>query len=186
RAAGGGGRRGRGGRGGPADPLSLLAEAAGMDDGERWWDRMVEQRRDALGLFDAVREAMREVRAALPAEDDPREAQREAAMRQGIRKARKDGFGRIAVVCGAWHAPVLETLGPASPDQRLLTGLPRTRVRATWVPWSYGRLSFESGYGAGVTSPGWYDHLFRYDDQVAERWLARVARLLRDEGLDAS
>src|SRR4029079_7476338 len=59
------------------------------------------------------------------------------------------------------------------------------RVAATWVPWSYGRLSFESGYGAGVTSPGWYDHLFTHDDRISERWLARVARLLRGEGLCA-
>ena len=28
-------------------------------------------------------------------------------MRKIIRKAQKDGFKKIAIVCGAWHAPVL-------------------------------------------------------------------------------
>ena len=32
---------------------------------------------------------------------------REAYMRKIMRKAQKDGFKKIAVVCGAWHAPVL-------------------------------------------------------------------------------
>src|SRR4051795_8223908 len=54
------------------------------------------------------------------------------------------------------------------------------------VPWTYGRLARESGYGAGIDSPGWYDHLWTAPDRVVERWLTRVARLLRDERLDAS
>ena len=28
--------------------------------------------------------------------------------------------------------------------------------RATWVPWTHGRLASASGYGAGIESPGWY------------------------------
>ena len=67
-----------------------------------------------------------------------------------------------------------------------MKGLPKTKVAATWIPWTYGRLSRESGYGAGIESPGWYDHLWTAPDQVVERWLTRVARLLRDERLDAS
>src|SRR5581483_3327518 len=94
----------------------------------------------------------------------------------------------IAVVCGAWHAPVLaeERWPPAKDDAALLKGLPKTKVAATWVPWTHGRLGYESGYGAGVRSPGWYHHLWASKDHVAERWMTRVARLLRDEGLDAS
>ena len=30
----------------------------------------------------------------------------------------------------------------------------------TWVPWTHGRLASWQGYGAGVSSPGWYHHLF--------------------------
>src|SRR5690606_19526027 len=53
-------------------------------------------------------------------------------------------------------------------------------------PWTHGRLCFASGYGAGVLSPGWYDHLWTCDNLVVERWMTRVARLLREKDLDAS
>jgi hypothetical protein len=42
-----------------------------------------------------------------------------------------------------------------------------------------------SGYGAGVASPG-ADHLWVQREQLSTRWMIRVARLLRDENLDAS
>ena len=44
--------------------------------------------------------------------------------------------------------------GPAKDDAALLKGLPKAKVAATWVPWTYGRLATASGYGAGVSSPG--------------------------------
>jgi hypothetical protein len=113
-------------------------------------------------------------------------------MRQTLRAAQKEGFARIAVVCGAWHAPALAGLGPASKDAAILKGLPRIKVACTWVPWTYGRLTFESGYGAGVVSPGWYHHLWQARQKglsttdASIRWLTRVARLLRDEDYDVS
>jgi hypothetical protein len=170
------------------DPLQVLAEAAGFAEGERWWEHVVEHRRDGADLFAAILEAMAEVRASVPPEADPRELRREAHMRQTIRAARAEGHGRIAVVCGAWHAPALaeENWPAARDDAALLKGLPKTTVSATWVPWTHGRLAQESGYGAGVQSPGWYHHLWTCENHVSERWMTRVARLLRDEGLDAS
>ncbi|MBI2571066.1 MAG: hypothetical protein HYV63_29015 [Candidatus Schekmanbacteria bacterium] len=174
------------------DPLRWLAEAAGYGDGERWWEHLVEQRRNAEGLFAGVLEAMSELRRELPpAADDfqaGRELGREAHMRTVIRAARKEGFDRIAVVCGAWHAPALvaDDMPPAKSDAALLKSLPKVKAQVTWVPWTYGRLSRNSGYGAGIASPGWYHHLWSYPENVTERWLTRVARLLRAEDLDAS
>ena len=167
------------------DPLGALARAAGDDDGERWWERMVEQRRDGADLFAAVLEAMAAVREAVPALE-PREAAREAFMRQRVRAAVREGFERVAVACGAWHAPALAALPPAAPDAALLKGMARVKVEAAWAPWAYGRLAADSGYGAGVASPGWYHHLWSAPDDVAGRWLTKVARLLRAEDLDAS
>ncbi|WP_333759150.1 DUF5682 family protein, partial [Streptomyces sp. ISBFB 2968] len=37
------------------------------------------------------------------------------------------------------------------------------------------------GYGAGIESPGWYGHLFAAVDRPVERWLTKVAGLLRAE-----
>lgn len=118
---------------------------------------------------------------------DAHTLRREAYMRQTMRKALKDGARRLAVVCGAWHAPALTgALGPAAPDARLLKGLPKTKARLTWVPWTHSRLSTSSGYGAGVTSPGWYHHLFTATERPIARWLTKVAGVLRAHDLPVS
>ncbi len=175
-----------------ADPLGWLAQAAGYSDGERWWEQMVEHRRDGSEIFAAILEAMAALRAELPPDPHPREAQREAYMRQSIRAAQAEGYQRIAVVCGAWHAPALTDLAGTKADTALLKGLPKVKLQATWVPWTHGRLAYGSGYGAGIESPGWYEHLWHATSagytptEVAARWLVRVARLLREQDFDVS
>lgn len=167
------------------DPLTELSIAAGSDDGEGWWEQIIEQRRNSTEVFAAIAEAMtalREQRETSP----QREALREAFMRNTIRAAQREGFERIAVVCGAWHVPALKTMPAAKEDAALLKGLPKVKVAATWIPWTNGRLSYASGYGAGIDSPGWYSHLWREPEQTEIRWMTKVARLLRDEDLDAS
>ena len=172
------------------DPLRALAEAAGYNDSERWWEHMVEQRIDSSDLFSAILEAMTALREHTPLLDPFREryeALREAHMRKTIREAEKSGYQRIAVICGAWHTPALATLPPAKADNALLKGLAKVKTKATWVPWTYGRLARLSGYGAGIESPGWYAHLWRTPAaRIAIGWMTHVARLLRDERLDAS
>jgi hypothetical protein len=171
-----------------SDPLEWLARAAGYSDGERWWEQMVEHRQDSGDLFQAILEAMTVLRSEIPPRPDPqgREARREAYMRQTIRAAQRENFQKIAVVCGAWHAPALAKTFPAKEDAALLKDMPRVKVQATWIPWTYGRLSYFSGYGAGIESPGWYDHLWKTRSDVAIRWLTKVARLLREEDIDVS
>lgn len=165
-----------------SDPLSLLAEAAGYDDPERWWEDLVEQRDE--DVFDAIAEAMSAVREG---EDPDREtAIREAHMRKVLR-AKSKIHQRIAVVCGAYHVPALTgKLPSATADNALLRGLPKAGTKLTWVAWSHGRLSLASGYGAGVRSPGWYHHLFTAPDRPVARWLTRISGVLRDSGLVTS
>ena len=177
------------------DPLFWLAQAAGYNDSERWWEQMVEQRYEQTDLFPAIIEAMTALRSEVehthpPDLDDPRdyrEALREAYMRQTIRKAQKARHDKIAIVCGAWHTPVLAEPFPAAKhDTALLKGLPKLKVTATWIPWTYERLTASSGYGAGIESPGWYHHLWTAKDQPTVRWLTHVARQLRQADIDAS
>ncbi len=205
------------------DPLDWLAHAAGFDDGESWWNRLVEERGDSEALFESIGEVMTAAREELSKDGEhwrgeeymKREALREAHMRQCIREAIKAGHQRIAVVCGAWHVPALKASVTAKADSALLKGLPKVKVMATWAPWTYRNLASSSGYGAGVTSPGWYQHLWQcYQSsqslesnqpqtldgkaQVAIKkevspatlrtagWLTRVAHLLRDKDLDCS
>jgi hypothetical protein len=172
------------------DPLGWLGRAAGFADGEEWWEHIVEQRHDSQDLFAAIQEAMTAVRLEAPGYKDAgellREARREAHMRKTIRAAKKEGFERVAVVCGAWHVPALAAMPTAAVDNELLKGLPKTKVEATWIPWTYSRLAAESGYGAGVSSPAWYEHLWSRQDQSLPRWFARVGAVLRKADLDCS
>lgn len=124
---------------------------------------------------------------APPPAVDAHTLRREAYMRQVLRKALKEGAERVAVVCGAWHAPALAgPLGPAAADTRLLKGLPKVKATLTWVPWTHSRLATASGYGAGVTSPGWYHHLFTVADRPIATWLTKVAGALRAHDLPVS
>ena len=171
------------------DPIAVLARTAGYDDPERWWDDVVEARH-GIDPFDAITDAMAELRRYAPPPRTPAEQleedRREAQMRTALRRATRDQE-RVAVVCGAWHAPALVgKLPPASADARLLRGLPRAKVATTWVPWTHSRLSADSGYGAGIESPGWYQHLFDASDNVVERWFTEVARVLRRHDLPVS
>ena len=172
------------------DPIDELARAAGHDDPEQWWEDAVEHRlpesgADALGPFRAIAEAMAELRPGAAGAEGA-EALREAYMRRQLRAARRDGHQRVAVVCGAWHVPALAARPPVADDNALLKGLPKAKVELTWVPWTNRRLSQHTGYGAGIASPGWYQHLFEAPDRTVVRWLTRVAALLRTEDYSVS
>ncbi|WP_175517299.1 DUF5682 family protein [Streptomyces sp. CAI 127] len=185
------------------DPIRVLAETAGYDDPERWWEDVVEHRSptgerddggmrpeaaapdaapgDALAPFVALAEAMSALREAYGDGGQPRDAVREAYMRIQLRTARKEFGDGVAVVCGAWHVPALAARTTLAADRALLKGLPKVRTDLTWVPWTHRRLARRSGYGAGIDSPGWYGHLFEAADRPIERWMTKVAGLLRGE-----
>ncbi|MER7761712.1 DUF5682 family protein [Streptomyces sp. NPDC097619] len=171
------------------DPLAALARAAGHEDPERWWEDAVEHRGnggDPLAAFAAVAEAMTVLRERHGDGGRPRDLVREAHMRQRIRAARREFGEDLAVVCGAWHVPALAARTTVAADRAQLAGLPRTKVQTAWVPWTHRRLARAGGYGAGITSPGWYRHLFTAADRPVERWLTKVAVLLREEEVPIS
>ncbi|MFF3121689.1 DUF5682 family protein [Streptomyces sp. NPDC057908] len=171
----------------PIDPIGVLAETAGYDDPERWWEDVVEHRTqggeavDPRAPFAALAEAMTALREVYGDGGHPRDTVREAYMRIQLRGAVKEFGDDIAVVCGAWHVPALITRTTLAADRALLKGLPKVKAELTWVPWSHRRLARHSGYGAGIDSPGWYGHLFETADRPIERWMTKVAGLLRDE-----
>ncbi|RSS81630.1 hypothetical protein EF918_09735, partial [Streptomyces sp. WAC06614] len=172
------------------DPLAVLARTAGYDDPERWWEDVVEHRgggpADPLAAFEALGEAMTALREAYGDGGHRRDLVREAHMRQRMRAARREFGDGYAVVCGAWHVPALRQRTTVAADRALLSGLPKVKVETTWVPWTHRRLARAGGYGAGITSPGWYGHLFAAPDRPVERWLTKVAGLLRAEDRQVS
>ncbi len=187
------------------DPIQLLAEQAGYQDSERFWEHLVEQQPHAGQMFAAITDAMAALRDYLlsqqpenySSEDQLLEQYREAYMRKVIKQAEKQGYQNIVVICGAWHAPVLADLKAQNKvDTALLKGLPKVKVDAAWIAWTHGRLSRDSGYGAGVQAVGWYTHLWKHYQQALDEnvdgekisidWLSKFAQALRQAGHDAS
>lgn len=167
-------------------PISYLSDAAGFADDEQWWEHNFEYRQNNDEVFDAVAEAMQALRESLPQKNEQLEKYREAYMRRVIRQAEKEMFHTIAVICGAWHVPALQNIPSAKEDNELLKSLPKVKTECTWIPWTYSRLSFYSGYGAGINSPGWYHHVWNYPNDDGTRWMANVAQLFRKKQMDTS
>ncbi|MGH1436957.1 MAG: DUF5682 family protein [Lewinella sp.] len=169
------------------DPLGEVARLAGFTDREQWWDLTFEQETDDFALFSAINELIATLRSE--AHQNSRETLlREAFMRKALRKAMRAGYERVAIVCGAWHSPALLDVAryKVAADTQVLRGLPKVKVKAAWIPWSYPRLSRENGYGAGVKSPAWYELLYDYNREATIHWMVKAAQLLRKEGLDTS
>jgi len=170
------------------DPLGYIAELAGYDDRERWWEATFEQNTAGQEIFSSILALMRTLRTESGRRESDENLRREAYMRKVIRKAIKDGFERIAIVCGAWHAPVLADIAryKATSDNALLKGITRKKIKTSWIPWSYKRLAFSSGYGAGVLSPAWYELLFHQKEEAVTYWMIKVAQLFREFDFNAS
>lgn len=170
------------------DPLTYLAELAGYSDSERWWEATFEEQFENVEIFPALLDLMTGLREASQNHTSPHTLLREAWMRKTIRAAIKGGAERIAVVCGAWHAPTLHHFDryKITDDNRLLKGLKKIKINSTWIPWTYSRLATQRGYGAGVTAPAWYQLLFRAPEEAVLHWMSKLARLFREEDMDGS
>ncbi|GFH98591.1 DUF5682 family protein [uncultured Phocaeicola sp.] len=168
------------------DPFDYLAEATGYTDGESWWEATIEHRKDNTDIFQAVKEAVTALRKELPNRTSLREQLREAWMRKIIRTAQKENWECIAVICGAWHVPALESMPKVKEDNELLKGLPKVKIECTWIPWTYDRLALRSGYGAGIESPGWYHYLWHHPEDDGTLWISQAVALFREKNMDIS
>lgn len=117
---------------------------------------------------------------------------REAFMRRRIRETIDAGTkpGKIVAVVGAFHASVLGEDHPPMTDEEFAS-LERRPSKLTLMPYSYLRLSSQSGYGAGNNAPAYYELL--WESLVEEdlpglpaRYLSLVARNLRETGTHRS
>jgi hypothetical protein len=169
------------------DPVAYIARLAGYTDSEQWWETHLEHAPGNADTFAVVLDLMTALREELRRPETEETLLREAFMRETLRATLAQGYPRVAVVCGAWHAPVLRAELLKKEDKARLKGLKKVATETTWIPWTYERLSFSSGYGAGVLSPAWYELLFTQPRaEVLTHWMVRATRLLRGQDVDAS
>lgn len=170
------------------DPIAALGQAAGYSTQEElWWELYAEDPLTHINLTPEINNAFTEIRGNHLIPGPYIEKLREAWMRRSIRQAQKDGYENILIICGAWHIGALQLAGfKTREDDELLKKLPKTKTAATWIPWTNDRLAYESGYGAGVYSPGYYEHIWDYPADEGQRWLSKVAAMLRQKNMDIS
>jgi hypothetical protein len=170
------------------------AERAGEDDYDTYWERHFEHNLSP----DAYRLAAYEFGAALRELEDPQprwraeNLVREAFMRRQIEAVLRSGAdpAKVVAVVGAFHAPVLTGEHPAMSDAELAS-LRRRSSKFTLMPYSYFKLSSQSGYGAGNKAPAYFELMYDalVEDDLASvpaRYLARVTRHLREAGTHRS
>ncbi len=171
-----------------------IADLAGERDYDTYWERHFEHNPEPGSYHGATMELGRVVREL--EKDEPlwraENLVREAYMRRRVEEALASGHrpDRIVAVVGAFHGPALTGEFPAMTD-RELAALPRRTSKLTLMPYSYFRLSSQSGYGAGNHAPAYFELLWQALDEqgvgdLSRRYLSLVARHLRDAGTHRS
>jgi Family of unknown function (DUF5682) len=150
------------------DPWTAIARLSGDPDHETWWERHFEHTTDPISYAHQIHEFGRGLRGLRELKPEDENLIREAYMRRCIREVLAKGHkpDRVLVVCGAFHSSALRADLPPMSDKEL-KALPTAKCSLTLMPYSYFRLSSQSGYGAGNHAPGYYQRL--YDERQAGR-----------------
>src|SRR6267378_3958995 len=168
-----------------------VASLAGEPDYETYWERHFEQLREKDTYWNAAQAYGQELRTLedfstrMAAEN----LVREAYMRRKIQQAIATGFKpeQIVVVTGAFHATVLGSEHPPMTDEEFAK-LRRRESKMTLMPYSFFKLSSQSGYGAGNHAPAYFELVWNsYNegpspDSLATLFLSRVVQELRASG----
>jgi hypothetical protein len=180
-----------------------IARLAGEPDYETYWERHFEQLQAENTYWNAAHSYGAELRALedFSTRNAAENLVREAYMRRKIQQAVAEGFKpeQIVVVAGAFHASVLGPEHPAMTDEELAK-LRRRDSKMTLMPYSFFKLSTQSGYGAGNHAPAYFEMVWDSFNQARQSrssdsfdthdsttrlptlFLTRVARELRATG----
>ncbi len=168
------------------DPIAYLAKQAGYTDSERWWEHHFELWTDDSKVFDIICELMQELRRLSHGLDDQETLIREQIMRFKLRKLLAKKYQKIAVICGAWHAPVLDLHSLNSTKDEKIMDLKSEDIKSCIIPWTYKNLSLENGYSAGIRSPIWNEALFVDTASASSQFLVKAIHQLRKDGKNLS
>lgn len=175
----------------PPDHRQALAEAAGFEDFEAFWEAAFEQDAAsgtpeqfaaALAVYGAELRGLDGVQEQAP--NERRERHMAAVARQAVAGATDDG---LLLVCGAYHVAGVARFFAASEDPpETAEGEP---AEVVLIPFSFTRLSEQTGYGAGNRAPWYCQQVWQRggDYQAATRdALLAAMHHLRDNGRPVS
>ncbi len=170
------------------DPWTAIAQLSGDPDHETWWERHFEHTSDPVCYIHQIHEFGRGLRSLRELKANDENLIREAYMRRCIREVLDKGHkpDRVLVVCGAFHSTALREDIPAMTDKEFKS-LPLVKCSLTLMPYSYKRLSSQSGYGAGNHAPMYYQRLFDerkagQPDRLAPQLLTELVHAMRKGG----
>ncbi|MCC6419890.1 MAG: hypothetical protein IT429_16775 [Gemmataceae bacterium] len=170
------------------DPYEAIARLAGDPDHETWWERHFEHTSEPAAYAHQIFELGRGLRDLRPMAENDENLIREAYMRRCIHAVLKEGHRpeKVVVVCGAFHSAALTHEQPPM-DDRQLKSLPKVTTSITLMPYSYYRLSSQSGYGAGNHAPAYFQRLHEerrhgHSHRLASRYLSEVCHAMRKGG----
>jgi hypothetical protein len=167
-----------------------VAALAGEPDYETYWERHFEQLRGESTYHAATHSYGEQLRAMedFSNRHSAENLVREAYMRRKIQEAIANGLKpeQIVVVTGAFHATALGPELPPMTDAEFAK-LRRRESKMTLMPYSFFKLSSQSGYGAGNHAPAYFEMVWNsYNDNSAADlptlFISRVARELRAAG----
>ena len=144
----------------PESVYDQVARLAGEPDYETYWERHFEQLQAEDSYWNAARAYGEQLRGLedFSTRQGAEGLVREAYMRRKIQMAMAEGLKpeQIVVVTGAFHATALGPELPAMTDEELAK-LRRRDSRMTLMPYSFFKLSTQSGYGAGNHAPAYFE-----------------------------
>jgi hypothetical protein len=171
---------------------AALTQAADLDTYEEFWEVAFEQdagRRPTSDYIDVLSDFGSRVRTFTVPERDSLDSLRERHMAAVAREIVACGVPpeEVLVVCGAAHVAAIAEAYAAELEPPPVA--PATQAVVTLIPFSFPRLSEQSGYGAGNRAPWYYQQVWeRGDDYEAatREALVLLADHLRRQGYMAS
>ncbi len=167
-----------------------IAELAGEPDYETYWERHFEQLRVNNSYLEAARSYGAELRAIedFSTRHAAENLVREAYMRRKIQQAIAQGIKpeQIVVVTGAFHATAFGPDLPPMTDEEFAK-LRQRDSKMTLMPYSFLKLSSQSGYGAGNHAPAYFEMVWNAFNEnraagLPTLFLTNVVRELRTAG----
>ena len=141
-----------------------IALLSGEDSYDAHWERCFEHITEKNSFREGINELASSMRYLEQNDRDFHRAEnlvREAFMRKKIADCIKSGIApqKIVVVAGAYHVPAFTSSEHIMTDKEE-RALPKVDTSVTLMPYSYTKLSRQSGYGAGNRAPFYFQTLW--------------------------